>query len=606
MLDKIKYFIFLIMVGAMIYFITAAVPIADIVEIEAKSGTASFENANLKAYIANVSKWDSYPDKLYYPADFAAGTEGAPVIFSDELEQSSQFGTHRILLALPVGETYGITFRSIDYATRVFIDGKEISNTGTVGASAETTEPRTDRLYFYTTPKNDKTEIILQYANFVHNEGGRPPALSIGSVENIMRMIKADIFSNTILAGVLFAAFLYHLGVFILYRKKREFLYFALTCLLFALRANLIAAMFFPNYNWHAAIKVEYIVVFTAAMFLALLFQRLYPRYMNKKVLWSVAALLCTYNLLIAFTSPMFFSQLLIFFQLLCAAALVYVIVNLGIMASKAPKIQNVLAFTGAFIFMTTAVSDILALNNLPNLGSNNLMPTGAVIFMLVYMISLSTETAEREKELEISRLRTENQLSLQMNRYEQIVENIEKARQARHDLRHHLSVISAYAENDNHENLKKYLADYLGGLPESEEPPFCQNHAVDAVLRHYLSRARAAGAEINVRINLPQRVGIPNSDLCIVFGNIFENAAKAMERQTVGRKYIKAICESDDGKIVLTVDNSTNIGEKPRNGLGLKSVEAVTKKSDGGVLFEQGSGVYQSSIMLYPGNLSS
>ena len=599
MIEKAKYFAFLLGVGLLIYILTTAVPVADNVVMTARSGVIEFSGFDFDENIALAEGWESYPGKLYQPHDFFANATVPPVAFTDAHERTAQFGTHRLVLKLPPHETYGITFRSLDYATKVYINGNEMLGSGAVGSTGETTIPRTDRLYYYITPQTAETEIILQYSNFVHKEGGRPTVFAVGSVANIMRMVKKDMFSQSLCAGMLLAVFLYNLGIFVLHRRRREFLYFALTCLLFMLRANLIAPMFFPNYNWHIAIRFEYIVIFTAAMFFSLLFRQLHPTHMNKKVLLTIAALLGLYDLIIIVTPPTVFSLLLVFFQPLCVFALLYVLVMLGVMAVQAPRLQNILSFSGVFVFMTLAVNDILALNNLPNLGSNNLTPIGTVIFMLVYMIILSTEMAEKEKMLELAQIQTENQLALQTNRYEQIVANIEKTRQERHDLRHHLSVVSAYVEKNNYESLKTYLADYLGSLPKNEEPPYCQNHAVDAVVRHYAARARAAGAEIEIEINLPRQAGVPDSDLCIVFGNILENAAKAIERQNAGRKYVKAKCETDDSKIVITVDNSVNVGEKQRSGIGLKSVRTVAEKSDGGVLFESGVGIYQSSVLI-------
>jgi sensor histidine kinase regulating citrate/malate metabolism len=121
----------------------------------------------------------------------------------------------------------------------------------------------------------------------------------------------------------------------------------------------------------------------------------------------------------------------------------------------------------------------------------------------------------------------------------------------------------------------------------------------VDAVVRHYLARARAAGAAVDARLALPQNPGAAGPDLCVVFGNVFENAALAVERQAAGQKYIKARCETGGGKIVLTVDNSTNPQEKSAPGIGQESVRAVAERLGGTARFTQGGGVYQASVML-------
>ncbi|MDR1588741.1 MAG: GHKL domain-containing protein [Oscillospiraceae bacterium] len=236
------------------------------------------------------------------------------------------------------------------------------------------------------------------------------------------------------------------------------------------------------------------------------------------------------------------------------------------------------------------------------SLGYDSYQTAAIFIFMLLtglatYYVNLrmvmdSARRARREAELH-------TQIALQAGRYEQLAENMERTRQARHDLRHHLSVINAYIEKDDRAELETYLREHIGRLPEEDEPPVCQNLAVDAVVRHYLARARAAGAELDARLTLPQNAGVAGADLCVVFGNVFENAALAVERQTKGQKYIKARCQTSEGKIVLTVDNSTNPKEKSGAGVGQESVRAAAERLGGTARFERGEGVYQTSVLL-------
>lgn len=177
------------------------------------------------------------------------------------------------------------------------------------------------------------------------------------------------------------------------------------------------------------------------------------------------------------------------------------------------------------------------------------LLAAGLVTYYITLRIGVDmADNTRRQAEME-------SQLALQAQHYAQLTETIEHARAARHDLRHHLSVISTYVNEENYTGLRGYLDDYTGNLPEDAIAPLCQNYAVDAVARHYL--ARAAGVELDLRFQLPQETGIPDSDLCIVFGNILENAVESCLRQKKGRRFIAARCETMGRHMVLTVDNS-------------------------------------------------
>lgn len=221
---------------------------------------------------------------------------------------------------------------------------------------------------------------------------------------------------------------------------------------------------------------------------------------------------------------------------------------------------------------------------------------TGFLTYFITFRTVLDSSKRVR-MEADIQNM--EHQIKLQSANYRQLTGNIEQVRAARHDMRHHLAVLTGYAEANDMEGLKTYLKDYLKSMPDDNEPSICRNYAVDTIVRYYLSRARRAGAEIDVKIVLPQNVGIPDIELCIVFGNLFENAAQSTERQKSGKKFINARCSSADGKIVITLDNSADYQACTKPGVGLTSVKAVAERYNGGVRFEQEENIYKSSVLL-------
>lgn len=233
-----------------------------------------------------------------------------------------------------------------------------------------------------------------------------------------------------------------------------------------------------------------------------------------------------------------------------------------------------------------------------------------AGIFALILVAGLVTYYVNLRAAIEIAEkvrneAKTENRLSLQAQHYKQLTETVEHARAARHDLRHHLSVISAYLKKDDKDGMRNYLNEYLGNMPDDTISALCQNYAVDAVVRHYLNIAKDAGTALDVRLHLPENIGIPNSDLCIVFGNIFENAAESCTRQERGKKFISARCEAKDGRLTLAVDNSGDETPAAREdrfrgqGIGLQSVRAVAEKWNGSLKFVREDGIYKTSVIM-------
>ncbi len=101
---------------------------------------SDFDFENNVQIISGFENYDSWPQHLYTPEDFAAGIPGQPQMLdwpdyrkTDEL----QYTTHRLTLLLPPGENYAISMKTAVYAQRLFINGEDI---GSVGVPATTRE----------------------------------------------------------------------------------------------------------------------------------------------------------------------------------------------------------------------------------------------------------------------------------------------------------------------------------------------------------------------------------------------------------------------------------------------------------------------------------
>ena len=203
-----------------------------------------------------------------------------------------------------------------------------------------------------------------------------------------------------------------------------------------------------------------------------------------------------------------------------------------------------------------------------------------ASYFVNLKMLMGSAQRLQNEHELE-------TRLALQAQNYENLTQGIEAARAARH-----------FAAQDDKAGLLCYLDEYAASLPQDEGPDWCENRAVNALLKHYLAQAAGAGVKLDVKLDLPAGTGVPDTDLCVIFGNIFENAARSAAAGGEGA-WLRARCETGEADIVLTVENSAGAAIPHGEGLGLRSVEVAAKKHGGTARFEERAGVYLSRVLL-------
>ena len=204
------------------------------------------------------------------------------------------------------------------------------------------------------------------------------------------------------------------------------------------------------------------------------------------------------------------------------------------------------------------------------------------------------------------------DQLHLQKNYYKALSDNVEKVRKARHDLKYHISAITWFVENEELDELKKYLDEYQSTYKINSSIPYTGSSAIDGIIYHYMEIAGEKGIrfEINCSFN---DLKINDVDLCTLLGNVLENALTANENLK-GDKFITIYSENDDYQFVLIVDNSFDgiilrkngkIISKKNNeecGMGISSMESICKKYNGYCTFEAHNNVFHSSFILSNG----
>lgn len=116
---------------------------------------------------------------------------------------------------------------------------------------------------------------------------------------------------------------------------------------------------------------------------------------------------------------------------------------------------------------------------------------------------------------------------------------------------------------------------------------------AANSVMSHYVALARREQInKIDVRCVLGNDSGVEDVDLCVLLGNLLENAIEGCKPVAPPQREIKLRINSYLGQLLLTVDNSfdgileTENGEflscqrgNGQKGIGLSSIEAIAQK---------------------------
>lgn len=237
----------------------------------------------------------------------------------------------------------------------------------------------------------------------------------------------------------------------------------------------------------------------------------------------------------------------------------------------------------------------------------------GVVIVSVMQFSNMNTE--EKIVRAEEKAKRSKMLIDMKSEQYNMITEKIEKTRKSRHDIHHHVNVVYQLAKENKIEQLIEYLEEY-NKIDSTKEPMvYCNNSTVDAILNHYILLAKDNGIEVHLNVALPEELKIRDTDLCIVIGNLLENAIEASEKEE--NKRIKLRINRSNEYICMLVSNLYN-GEIKKGhsgyysrkrefkdtGIGLSSVSAVVEKYDGRMEIDHTNGEFNVFIMM--ANISS
>lgn len=228
---------------------------------------------------------------------------------------------------------------------------------------------------------------------------------------------------------------------------------------------------------------------------------------------------------------------------------------------------------------------------------------------LLVYSI-VAKLVLEQQKIMELQA--RNHQLSTQALQYGNLQDKITEARRAKHDVRHHITLMKNYLENEDYDALRNYLNDYQKSMPDDDHIHFCDNTAVNAILLYFSGLARNLGISYTVSASVPENISISKTDLSVLFGNLLENAMDACKQEHKEDKKIIVRANTDAHSFCVTIDNtfsgSLNMNEEGQFfsskheglGLGTESIKSIAGKYNGSCQFEANEGMFYASVMCF------
>ena len=425
-------------------------------ELEPQDGVMDVRGVDFAADVYHlVNRWDYYPGHLYTPQELAA--PDAPSKDNDA-PLDDRLGTWRlVILAQP--DTYlSLCSFSIDYGTRVFVNGRVERSIGFVSEDPAEAVPmgRYMTLPLYSGP-DGRIEIVYQYSNHIHKDGGFIQSTLISTPENIDEYQRGiTLWSLLVGGGLVFFSLYFLLNA--AFQKSREYAALALCCAVIALRNQFFFSehLLPAGYSFVTVYRVTILdvsLIPASAFFLVAAF---FPSVRGRHG-WAVRSFTALFAVLTVCHFLMGTRSLVLLCHIcyyVCAPYLVWVLYCLVRRCRRErPGAADALTFGAIALFVFMLIWE--GANSGSNSMVNHFGLTPLAMVLCILLLDTVINMRLNAQALQLREARQRNELLNQVNEM-----NHDFLRTVAHELRTPLTVISGYAQLMSRQLEKGTLAD--------------------------------------------------------------------------------------------------------------------------------------------------
>ncbi len=191
-------------------------------------------------------------------------------------------------------------------------------------------------------------------------------------------------------------------------------------------------------------------------------------------------------------------------------------------------------------------------------------------------------------------------------------VENMYKQiRGWRHDYRNHIQVMKAYAAEGNMAAIQEYLDKLDTDLSTVDTVVKTGNAMADAILNSKISLAKSRNIPVRADAHIPTKLAISELDLCVIIGNLFDNAIEASLKLPEDQRLIRVYMDIKGSQLYLSFTNFTADKKLPKisgrfattkgegHGFGLVRIDTVVERLGGYISRGSEDGAFTTEVLL-------
>ena len=194
---------------------------------------------------------------------------------------------------------------------------------------------------------------------------------------------------------------------------------------------------------------------------------------------------------------------------------------------------------------------------------------------------------------------------------YQEVETMYKKMRGWRHDYRNHIQTMKVLADKGDLEAIKEYLNKLDEDLATVDTVVKTGNAMADAILNSKISLAKSKGINVKVDAHVPVKLKMSELDLCVILGNLFDNAIEASLPLPENERLIRVYMVMKNTQLYISFTNFTaskkqikeaNLFKTTKgdgHGFGLVRIDNIIEKLDGYLSRNSEDGAFTTEILI-------
>lgn len=202
-------------------------------------------------------------------------------------------------------------------------------------------------------------------------------------------------------------------------------------------------------------------------------------------------------------------------------------------------------------------------------------------------------------------------QSGLLTTHYAEVENMYRRMRGWRHDYRNHIQVLKSYAEMGALEDIKRYLDALDTDLNTVDMALKTGNKMTDVILNSKISLAKSKDIAVSADAHVAVALTTAEIDLCIIIGNLFDNAIEASMALPKEERMIRVYMDMKNTQLYMSFTNRTALKKQKKEngrfsstkgagrGYGLVRIDTIVERYNGYISRNSEDGAFTTEILL-------